>query len=279
MFLFHTNLYAALIALACAALSADTFSLQVGYKFYAFIFFAALFVYNFDRLKKKSVSDRMNSPERMSFVNRYKKSVLILTSFSFLGGVIFFLHLNVPAMLVAAFTGAVTISYFLLPGEKNKKKSWIRGILKPVFLSLAWSVTTVILPFVFAEQKIESRAVLFFLSFFILFLVIGLWFDFKDRKGDMLEGKNNLANLLSQKNYLILIFVLIAFNLIFTSTVVKSLPLIMLSAYYLFHSIFYRELKILDGGDEKNYLLFIDLPIFLVPAATQAGKIPWSSFF
>jgi hypothetical protein len=274
-FFFYTNLYAALIAVACTSLTSDTFNLKVDNKLYLFIFTSVLFVYNLDRLIAFPDGDQVNSPDRFTFLKKYKIPVLILTILSFITGIYFFPSRNFNTMAVVALTGLVSVIYILLSYGKFSAILWIRAIAKPILLSIAWILVTVFLPVLNSGKNLDLNIMPYSLSFLLLYMTTALWFDFKDRRGDLNIKKSNMANLISEKNFLFTILFLVALNLIFTSIFVKSLPLILLSGYYLFHSLFYRELKILDSYNEKMYLFFIDLPLLIVPAATQAGKFPW----
>ncbi|MDH5654982.1 MAG: hypothetical protein OEZ34_03685 [Spirochaetia bacterium] len=268
MFLFYTNLYAGLIAVVCAGFTADVFAMQLDIFLYLFIFFSTLFVYSFDRTKEFSIADQINSPVRTAFLKRFRKLIFTITWISFVIGLALFFFLNRASMYAAGFAGIFTIIYFFLPSIM-KKNLFIQGAMKPFVLGITWTIITVGLPVLHSRTEADRHLLFFALSMFLLFTTAGLWFDFRDRRGDSRDQKGNSANFISEKKFLIMIALISLSNLMIASIYIKSIPLILLSGYYLFISIFYRELKVLHEGDERMYLVFIDLPLFFIPAAAQ----------
>ena len=147
-----------------------------------FLFCGTLFVYNLDR-HKISPQDRINTPDRINWLNKYP---IINRYFCLAGGAGAVLCLMIAYQeRVIALAGIILfLSLLYFPIKK------IPG-LKSLIIAVVWSVTVLAMPIVWDGKDLIFTHPLLMLLMTLAF-VNSLIFDMRDTQGDRLAGIHTL---------------------------------------------------------------------------------------
>ena len=200
------------------------FGLEFSIAFLFFVGAGTLCSYNFHWYltspddKKLSVKNAWNL--------RHRRLHLLLAGAAFVAALIFFLQLKQHYVWLAA---AVVVAFlYSAPKIPFKTTAWLRKIAygKTLFLALAWTYITAILPLVMAVGIWKSEYYIFCINRFFLIYAICILFDLRDRERDREDGIRSLVTLLD----------LSAVNRLYGCVVVVFfISNVLLSAYFPFH--------------------------------------------
>ncbi len=159
----------------------------------AFIFFACISSY--------SLHWYLTKPDDLSnariYWNKNNKKLLLLLFLISSPFVFYFTFFLLKYFLWLGLVGVMTFLYTAPklphPFFKNLKNI---AIGKTIFLSLVWTMVTVILPIAVAERKVNGAVVFFFINRFFLIYSICILFDWRDREQDRLNGIKSFVTLL-----------------------------------------------------------------------------------
>jgi hypothetical protein len=147
------------------------------------IFASTLLVYNLHRLL--TLPDKDN--DTLSFMHRWMyahpllQKILIAASVLMICLTIFFVNLRTLMLIISI--GLISIFYAVpVPFSKGIRLRDI-GLLKPFFVSLAWSIACVVLPLIDLHVFPETMAMLT-AHCFLFFMAITLPFDIRDIRFD-----------------------------------------------------------------------------------------------
>ncbi len=204
-FIVFSNLFIA----ACAAfLTAETFSLlyiKQATWFTAIVFCATLLIYNLHYLQKSKTDKR---DFRLNWMRKNlllvyifsAASLIALSSLIFSNYTFFFFtagKLSFLKLLLFASIPLLAIAYSqpLLPGQKKSVRSW--GWFKPIYLSLFWTVVTILIPIYFTAPNLliakPSAIIALLLNRFFFMLGLCLLFNIRDFEEDKKDGLKTLA--------------------------------------------------------------------------------------
>lgn len=177
-YIVYTNLIVSLSAsLLCTGLLSYLGLTSVN-RYGVFIFFATLFVYNFQRL----VKTRSNESKWLYWVNEHLPLVLIICTISSIITVIWFIvkfDASLVILGVIGFAGVISVLYVLKLGKTN-----LRDIphVKIYLIAFVWAVMIVLFPLM-NEGQLEGNIHLFILHFLYI-LAVTIPFDIRDLKYD-----------------------------------------------------------------------------------------------
>lgn len=143
-----------------------------------FVFFGSIAGYNF--VKYIGITKLHRYHLTPSF-----KGIQIFTLVSFLLALYFLLTLPLQSIVVAFFTGLLTVLYAWPIFSKGRNLRNING-LKIFVIALAWSLVTVILPMVNAKSYLDFEVALLVMQRFLIVFVLMLPFEIRDVKFDAL---------------------------------------------------------------------------------------------
>ncbi len=158
----------------------------------------AFLVYQLDRCWMIGVEDKANQPERIAWLRQHQGYVFSSCIFFAVTGGIAALFLSVNTLLFSMLLAGVGVLYLLpvLPGGILPKSIWY---LKPIVISGAWAVGSVLFPAVEAGAPLTRWIAL--LIFYRLFFILPniLLTDWLDRAGDRVAGHTSIAMLLPEQ--------------------------------------------------------------------------------
>jgi len=184
------------------------------YNLLAYIFFASICSYSFHWYLTKP-NNIFNTRNNWNQSNKKLLFILFLVSSPF---VFYFTFHLLKYFLWLSFVGLMTFLYTAPkiphPLFKNLKKI---AVGKTIFLSLVWTMVTVMLPIAVGEKKINWAIVIFFINRFFLIYSICILFDWRDREQDKLNGIKSFITLLKPEIIIKLFYISVI--IFFTSCV------------------------------------------------------------
>jgi 4-hydroxybenzoate polyprenyltransferase len=173
-----------------------------------------LFVYNFDRLYLDP-ADLMNTPIRSRLQERLRPARRVLVGISGVILVVWPMMIGVQWLALVAPIVALVLQFYSRPipsiirfyphsnrgGLRLKDIPVIKSLLAPLMIT----VITVLWPVIENSKTLDVRVGTVFLWSLSGLLINGLIFDFRDLKGDVLQGTRTLAVTLGAKGTLRLV--------------------------------------------------------------------------
>lgn len=152
-----------------------------------------LLVYLLDRTWFAGPEDRVNKPERVAWVRRHRRGLLVTALAAGAGAGWAALLLRPETLLLAAALGLCGGAYALPVLRGNLRVKQVRH-LKPVLIGLAWTVGGVWLPLVEAGRPGHAW-VLPLMLYRLMYVLPNLFLaDIPDWEGDGQAGAHNLAD-------------------------------------------------------------------------------------
>ncbi len=184
-FLLYSNIF---IALCAVALAFTNQLIETGHIRFdsncCFIFFATLFTYTY--LKITGTSGAVYKTVHRDWADEHKRSTRIILFLSLIATGFFFLNLSGQVQIIVLVVALVTVFYGFVPVPFTSPQKKLRdfGLFKTVFVSLAWSVTTVLVPL--ADNHVQPTVMVFLLfRRFLFILALIMMFEIKDMPGDL----------------------------------------------------------------------------------------------
>ena len=168
------------------------FGLTLDNSFMAFVFSGTLCSYNFHWFLTGPPNDGMVSVKNQWNI-RNRKLHLLLAFVSFVVAAVFLLRLRQHFIWLA---GAACITFlYSAPKIPLRKTMWLRNIAygKTIFLALAWTYITAMLPLLITIDIWYREHYLFCINRFFLIYAICILFDLRDRDRDRSEGIRSLV--------------------------------------------------------------------------------------
>ena len=196
--------------------------------------------------------DKTNLPERVDFLARRKNLIIFLSFASYVIALLIGLHRNTMTLPVFLIPFLIGLIYSI------KIKSFrVKDIfaMKNISVSLSWSLSSSLLPFLFYHNT--KMMLMFFLFLFMKVFINTVLFDVRDVEGDekagartipVVIGKENTKKLLLLMNSILLIWPFLSFKMGFF---VMYMPVI-------FFSIFYGYWYIIEFCKEKENKYYFD---------------------
>lgn len=168
----------------------------------ALVFFATLFVYNFQRIFYKSPEDKSLSSIRRKWIFKNKFAIKLLT-LTGLSGVLVTFFLNDFNILFYLWPLLILSLLYFLPFVKLRKNPW----LKLLTLVIVWTAATAVVPILLSSNEPFSRDNMLhiFVRFFFM-TGICIPFDIRDLKIDRADSVSTIPQLLSENNAKWLLF-------------------------------------------------------------------------
>lgn len=163
----------------------------------------AFLVYQLDRCLLVSAEDEINQPARVLWVQSHQIYIYLSIIFSMGVGGLAAVSLTWRAILWGCLLAVLGVLYLqpVFPGGVRPKSSWY---LKPLFISGAWSLGSVLLP-VFEAGLTPDKWIVGLVGYRFLFILPNvLLTDWLDRAGDELAGFRSIAMFLREKQLRIL---------------------------------------------------------------------------
>lgn len=158
------------------------------------VFFATLFVYNFQRIFYKSPSENNPSSIRRNWIFNNKTSIKLLSLIGFIGVSITFFFNDHKILLYLSPLLILSLVYFL-PFIKLRKNPW----LKLLTLVLVWTMATAVVPILLTGTEHFTRNdLLHILVRFCFMMAICIPFDIRDLEIDKADSVSTLPLLLSE---------------------------------------------------------------------------------
>jgi hypothetical protein len=185
LFLF-SSFFIALCATAMACQTAYLFRLSHNVLFYGFVFCGTVCSYNTHwAFTPKVFQNPIVPPSGLNKVSLKTHIVLAVAALS--GAVVFFILLWQHWLWLA---GAAALSFlYTAPKIPLRITQWLQKIAyaKTVFLTLAWTYITAMLPMLITDTGMHTAHILFCINRFYLIYAICILFDLRDRESDQRE--------------------------------------------------------------------------------------------
>ncbi len=188
----------------------------VNYYFAAFVFFSTVCSYNFHW----ALTPHMLAPShRLQWDERHKSYHYLLSIAGLIGAVVCFFFLAEHWFYIGI--AAVLTFLYSAPKISFPPFQWLKKIAvgKTIFLAMAWTYVTAILPVLIEENSISTTVILFPISQFFLIYAICILFDLRDREDDKAEGIRSMITYFDEKgidilfSLSIMIFIVLVFFL------------------------------------------------------------------
>ncbi|MGB3949311.1 MAG: hypothetical protein WBM13_15085 [Bacteroidia bacterium] len=189
-FILFSNIFIALGAVGLTFSTIQQLNLNTSNKIYLLlVFFATLFIYNFQRLFYKSVNQ--NASIRRAWLNKHQTAIKLQTGIGLMGTCITFWYSNQKLLLYLSPLLLLSIIYFT-PFIKLRK----HPILKLLTLALVWTMVTATTPVLLVSETISINSLLHIFERFFFMIAICIPFDIRDFEIDKAENVQTVAHLL-----------------------------------------------------------------------------------
>lgn len=177
------------------------------------VFFASLFVYNFQRIFYRKDAETQQQSIRRTWIGNHQ-GILILLSLIGMGGVLILLFF-LPFILFAYLSPLLLLSLaYFVPGIKLRQHPW----MKLFTLVSVWTIVTALVPLLLENRNLLEASSLFHLLRRWLFIAaICLPFDIRDMHIDARDGVRTVPLVLNEKRtrYLATFMILLFCSLLF----------------------------------------------------------------
>lgn len=164
------------------------------FTFSLLVFFATLFVYNFQRIFYKSPSENSQSSIRRKWILKNKIAIKTLTLVGIAGVSISFFF-NDHKLLFFLFPLLILSLIYFLPFIKLRKNPW----LKLLTLAVVWTMVTAVVPILLMHiEPFTLKDLLHILVRFCFMMAICIPFDIRDLEIDKADSVSTLPLLLSE---------------------------------------------------------------------------------
>lgn len=184
-FVVFSNLWISIGAFSWTLSTQWIFDLPHSFYTPAFVGFATLFTYNFQRLLKLRYQPKRASLRNI-WLGSHKKTI---TSFCLIGAsgtAVLACFLSPASLWLMIPFGIISLGYALkfLPAKKGKLNLRDIPALKIVLISLTWAIPTVFLPLLNSPNQIGNEHFIFSLERVFFVIAITIPFDIRDLKYD-----------------------------------------------------------------------------------------------
>lgn len=239
-FFLFSSIYIAVCAVVMSYQTFLLFELTVNTSFLWFVFFGTLCSYNFHWF----FTPQSNSTsQKVQWSYRNKKLHVFLFFVSLIGAFYFAFSLKnhwgwlAISALITFLYSAPKVPFKII--EPLKKIA----IGKTIFLALAWTLITAMLPFIIFEKSWTTAMEAFAVNRFFLIYPICILFDYRDRHQDVAEGIRSMITHFDERGinvlfwaslcaYLVFIIFLYIFSFSIIKCVVLLLPAVVLALLY-----------------------------------------------
>jgi 4-hydroxybenzoate polyprenyltransferase len=246
---FDFFLFTSLFVACCAVMMVyQSYTLIVGkpvnFSFAAFVFFSTVCSYNFHWF----LTPHSFAPsQRLQWDMHHKIYHLLLSAIGLTGAFILFFFLKQHGF----YLGVAALITFLYSAPKISFPpfQWLKKVAigKTLFLAMAWTYVTAVLPVAIEGNDWTQRAILFSCGQFFFIYAICILFDYRDRKDDKADGIRSMITYFNERGIDILfftslgLFVVITFFLKHTGLARLNISLLILPAIIL--AVLYRHAK------------------------------------
>ncbi|MES2592953.1 MAG: UbiA family prenyltransferase [Bacteroidota bacterium] len=193
-FILFGNIYVALGAVCLIQSTAIQIRQQEQLLPYSFlVFFATLFVYNFQRVfYKKSQDTSLNSIRRV-WIFKNQQTIKLLIAIGMVGSVITFFLNDIILLLYLSPLLLLSVIYFA-PFVKLRKSPW----LKLLTLVFVWTMVTAVLPCLLSNSGLTENNVLHIFIRFFFMVAICIPFDIRDLRIDKADSVSTIPHLIGE---------------------------------------------------------------------------------
>lgn len=194
-------LFTSLFVSCCAVIMVyQTYSLIIGRPvdpwFIAFVFFSTVCSYNFHwALTPNSIAPS----QRLQWDEKHKSYHLLLSIAGLTGAAISFLFIKKHWFFIGV--AAVLTFLYSAPKISFAPFQWLKKIAigKTIFLAMAWTYVTAVLPILIEGSVATDKAIIFCTGQFFLIYAICILFDFRDRDYDKREGIRSMITYFNER--------------------------------------------------------------------------------
>lgn len=201
-FILFGNIYVAFGAVCLIQSTAIQIKQQEQLVPYSFlVFFATLFVYNFQRVfYKKSHDGSLNSIRRI-WIFKNQLTIKILIAIGFLGSIVTFFLNDLLILLYLLPLLVLSIIYFA-PFVKLRNSPW----LKLLTLVFVWTMVTAVMPCLMSRFGLTGNNVLHIFVRCFFMIAICIPFDIRDLRIDKADAVSTIPHLIGEDKARLLAF-------------------------------------------------------------------------
>lgn len=191
-YVLFSNVFIALGAVSLTYSSITQLLLNTSNKTYLLlVFFATLFIYNFQRLFYKGKNN--DTSVRRAWINKNQQLVKSHATIGFIGTCITFLNCDRNLLFYLSPLLLLSIAYFA-PFINLRK----HPLIKLITLALVWTMVTAATPLLLANEPITINTLLHITERFLFITAICIPFDIRDLKIDKKENIQTLPHLVGE---------------------------------------------------------------------------------
>lgn len=191
-FILFGNIYVALGAVCLVQSSVIQLGLPHNLPYSFLVFFATLFVYNFQRIFYKTIQNSNRVSVRRMWISNNPLTLKILAGIGFLGVVVTFFFNSYKLLIYLLPLLALSVIYFA-PVIKLRKNPW----LKLFTLVLVWTIVTAVIP-ILLNNTISTDSLLHIFIRFWFMVAICIPFDIRDLDLDRADGVVTVPQLVGE---------------------------------------------------------------------------------
>ena len=194
-FILFGNIYIALGAVCMIQSTVMQLHLSDPLYFYSiFVFFATLFIYNFQRIFYQKTEDKSYNSIRRKWIFENQMTIKLLTVAGLAGMSVFFFF-NRPVILIYLSPLFILSLAYFMPGVKLRKNAWF----KLITLAGVWVITTAAVPLLLTNAAVDVNFSIHILARYCFMIGICIPFDIRDMAIDAAEKVSTLANTYGEK--------------------------------------------------------------------------------
>ncbi len=164
--------------------------------FAVFVFFSTVCSYNFHwALTPHSIAPS----QRLQWDEKHKSYHLLLSIAGLTGAAISFLFIKEHWFYIGV--AAILTFLYSAPKVSFTPFQWLKKIAigKTIFLAMAWTYVTAVLPILIEGITVNEKAIFFCSGQFFLIYSICILFDFRDREDDKKEGIRSMITYFNER--------------------------------------------------------------------------------
>ncbi len=213
-FLIKSNIY---VAIGAAFLSYASCKLQGIYPDPLLMLIAALYIFSMYILNSFTDQEviRLNEPGKTEFLKKNRGVLISLAVLSAVISIFISVKLGLIPFLLLLFSSILGIFYSIkiIPENPSRPHGFRRlkdiPASKDLFVALAWTMVTVLIPHFSTEERVSFFATLTtFLFVFSLVYIRSVLFDIRDIQGDKIIGRETIPIFIGKENTKIFLVVL-----------------------------------------------------------------------
>ncbi len=233
-FILFGNIFVSFGAVCLVQSTAIQLGLSTNFFYLLLVFFATLFIYNFQRIFYNQQKDNSLHSVRRKWIFENQRTIKLLAFVGFLGVAVSFFFNDFKIILYLSPLLFLSIAYFI-PSIKLRKSAWFK-LLTLVFV---WTMVTAVVPILLDNSTLFTKYNLLHITVRFCFMMgICIPFDIRDLQIDEVDNVSTLPHLIGENKtrwlafaFMLLYILLIVVEFIFEMVNTKIATALLITAF------------------------------------------------